>query len=104
MSTKSQVSIWDEIKSKRKVSEKHLSKKYYKKPPPPKRGLILDGISPKDYRELNFIYCCEQCSYFDPRTDQCSMGHHTEIHLRKNQLKSYDLVGKMAYCRNLEVD
>jgi len=104
MSTSRDKSIWDEIKSKRKISEKLLSKKYYKKPPPPKRGLILDRISAEDYRKLNFIYCCEQCSYYDPEENMCSMGHKTKLHLKKAQLKSYELTGKMAFCRNLEID
>ncbi len=73
-------------------------------PPRESRSIILDAINPTEYRTLNLIYCCEQCSYFDSRLKACAMGFHVEKHMRENQLKLYDLTGKMALCRSQEID
>jgi hypothetical protein len=64
----------------------------------------LDGIHPRDFRELNLIYCCEQCSYFSRNAGRCAMGFKVEKHTRDNQLRLYDLTGKMAICRSQEID
>jgi hypothetical protein len=68
------------------------------------KSIILDGFHPRDFRELNLIYCCEQCSYFNTETVKCAMGFKVEKHMRENQLALYNLTGKMALCRTQEVD
>ncbi len=68
------------------------------------KSIILDGIHPRDFRELNLIYCCEQCSYFNLETHKCAMNFKVEKHMRENQLALYNLTGKMAICRTQEVD
>lgn len=75
-------------------------------PTPPREGrsIILDAVNPRDFRELNIIYCCEQCSYFDSRLASCAMGFHVAKHMRENQLRLYDLTGKLALCRSQEID
>jgi hypothetical protein len=77
-----------------------------KAPTPPREGrsIILDAVHPRDFRELNLIYCCEQCSYFDSKLGTCAMGFHVEKHRRENQLRLYDLTGKLALCRSQEID
>jgi hypothetical protein len=72
--------------------------------PPFRRTIILDGFSARDFREMNLIYCCEQCSYFNLETKKCAMGFKVEKHMRENQLKLYNLTGKMAICRSQEID
>lgn len=72
--------------------------------PPYPKSIILDAIKARDLREMNVIYCCEQCSYFDSRKKSCAMGFKVEKHLRENQWKTYNLTGKMAFCRSQEVD
>lgn len=76
------------------------------KPTAPREGktIILDGVKARDFRELNLIYCCEQCSYFDSQLKACAMGFHSEKHQRANQLKLYNLTGKIAICRSQEID
>lgn len=74
------------------------------KDPPYPRQIILDGIHPRDMRELNLIYSCEQCSYFSSQSKRCAMGFKVEKHMRENQLKLYNLTGKMAICRSQEID
>ena len=71
---------------------------------PIERSIIMDGIHPRDFRELNIIYCCEQCSYFNTETEKCAIGFRVEKHRRESQLKLYNLTGKMALCRSQEVD
>jgi len=76
------------------------------KPPQPalRRSIIQDAFKASDLRELNVIYCCEQCSYFSTRESRCAMGFKVEYHMREAQLKLYDLTGKMALCRSQEID
>jgi len=71
---------------------------------PIQRGIILDTVNPSDYLNVNFTYNCEQCSFYDLPNNGCSMGHTTYPHLKKNQIKTYELTGRMAFCRNLEID
>jgi len=80
--------------------------KVVKAPTEPRQGrsIILDAVHPRDFRELNVIYCCEQCSYFDSRLKTCAMGFHVEKHMRANQLALYNLTGKFAVCRSQEID
>lgn len=68
------------------------------------KSIILDGFHPRDMRELNLIYCCEQCSYFNRETKNCAMGFKVEKHMRESQLALYNLTGKMAICRTQEID
>jgi hypothetical protein len=68
------------------------------------RTIILDGVHPRDFRELNIIYCCEQCSYYDDKKQSCAMGFKVEKHQRAAQLRLYERTGKLAICRSQEID
>ncbi|MGE0762467.1 MAG: hypothetical protein AB7N80_04240 [Bdellovibrionales bacterium] len=68
------------------------------------RSLILDPVNPRDFAELNMIYACEQCSHFDPEGAQCTIGYEAHLHRRDRQLKLYNLSGRMAFCRFMEID
>jgi hypothetical protein len=72
--------------------------------PPYPRSIIMDGIHPTEFNNLNVIYCCEQCSYFDSKKKSCAMGFRVEYHMRDAQLKTYARSGKMALCRSQEID
>lgn len=72
--------------------------------PPTLRGIILDVVHPSDFLYVPFTYCCEQCSFYCEPDQSCSMGHVTKPHRRDQQLKTYELTGRMAFCRNLEID
>ena len=69
-----------------------------------RRSIKLDRVHPSDFLNLNTIYCCEQCSHFDPQGALCSLGFSTKAHLRKEQLKTFKNRGHMAFCRFLEID
>lgn len=79
------------------------------KPPPPtppgiKRSVILDPIHPRDFRTLNIIYSCEQCSHFDSENKACTIGYDASKHMKKTQDYLYNLTGKVAFCRFVEID
>lgn len=74
------------------------------KPRPARRTLILDPIHPRDYRELTITHYCEQCSHFDPSNQECTIGYDAKNHLKKRQEQNYELYGKVAFCRFLEID
>ena len=92
------------MKVKGKMSMKKESKKTKSKDKKLNKGIIYDPVSPYDFLHLNFAYCCEQCSYFDWGEQKCSLGHFHKPHLRRNQIKSYTQWGRMAFCRNHEMD
>lgn len=72
--------------------------------PPFRRSIIMDKVNPQDFRELNLVYACEQCIYYSAKKHQCAMGFKIDLHLKENQLKLYELTGRMAICRAQEVD
>lgn len=73
-----------------------------------RRSVILDPIHPRDFRELNVIYACEQCSHFAPKNGtsggECTIGYDASLHMRDVQLKNYEMFGKVAFCRFSEID
>jgi hypothetical protein len=71
---------------------------------PARRSLILDPIHPKDWRELDIIHACEQCSHFAPADKSCTLGYVAANHLLETQLKNYEMYGKVAFCRFSEID
>jgi hypothetical protein len=72
--------------------------------PSSRRSLILDPIHPRDFRELAFTYSCEQCSHFDETNEACTIGYDARKHRQADQLRLYDLTGRMAFCRFMEID
>lgn len=72
--------------------------------PSSRRSLILDPVHPRDFNNMEFSYCCEQCSHFDETAKSCTIGYDASKHLREVQLKLYDLTGRMAFCRFMEID
>jgi len=82
--------------------ERRTRRKSPPSPPYPK-SIILDPVKARDLRELNVIYCCEQCVYFDPARARCAMGFKVEKHMKANQDRLYELTGKFAFCRSQEI-
>ncbi len=73
-------------------------------PPRTRRGVIYDPIDPREFNHLSLTYCCEQCSHFDPASESCTIGYSAALHRRELQLKNYELSGRMAFCRYMEID
>ena len=71
---------------------------------PGRKSVILDRIDPTEFRTLKFTYCCEQCVHFDCEKIDCSLGQSHDLHGKEAQLRTYNLTGKMALCRFLEID
>lgn len=69
-----------------------------------RQSIYLDPIHPQDFRTKNPIFCCEQCSHFDPQNERCTIGYNANNHRRETQLKIYEISGRMAFCRTLEID
>lgn len=63
-----------------------------------------DVISPRDFNAYKIPFACEDCSHFASETTRCTLGFNTANHLRANSLRSYELSGKIAQCRFLEID
>jgi hypothetical protein len=63
-----------------------------------------DGINPQAYNEYKLPFACEDCSHFKSENESCTLGMPTEQHLKRNQIISYNLSGKVALCRLQEID
>jgi hypothetical protein len=63
-----------------------------------------DPIKASDFNAYNIPFACEDCSHFASKDERCTLGFNTEYHLRRNALHSYELSGKIAQCRFLEID
>lgn len=69
-----------------------------------KRSIKMDVIHPRDMRELNLVYYCEQCSHFDHGGKTCTIGYIAANHMKAAQDRYYELSGRVAYCRFCEID
>lgn len=72
--------------------------------PSSRRSLILDPIHPRDYRELEITFACEQCSHFAPEAGLCTIGYEAALHRHDRQVRLYEQTGRMAFCRFMEID
>jgi len=63
-----------------------------------------DGINPASYNSYKLPYSCEDCTHFKASNETCTFGMPTEQHLKRNQIISYNLSGKIALCRLQEID
>ncbi len=69
-----------------------------------KKEMIKEGISKAHLQELNTIFSCEDCTYFMPAQEACNLGHKTAPHRRDEQMRLFNELGKMKFCRFLEID
>lgn len=69
-----------------------------------RKSIIMDKVKAQDLRDLNMVFSCEECSYYNLNTDACAMGFNHQKHKRDAQLKLYELTGRMAICRAQEID
>lgn len=77
------------------------------KPKTPKKlrpSIRHDAISASDYLNYTLPFACEDCSHFAAEKKECTLGYNCEHHLRDYQKKCFELSGKMALCRFLEID
>jgi hypothetical protein len=75
--------------------------------PTPKRlrtSIRFDAVNPVDYLKYDFRFSCEDCTHFNSENESCTLGYNSSWHRKDFQIKSYDLSGKMALCRFLEID
>lgn len=69
-----------------------------------KQSIKLDPVNPSDFLKYNFTHSCEACSHFNLANGLCTLGYKNDVHRLAANLKSYELNGKMALCRFLELD
>jgi predicted HD phosphohydrolase len=75
--------------------------------PTPKRlrtSIRHDAVHPSDYLRYTIPSACEDCSHFNSEKETCTLDYNSEHHRRDYQKKCYELSGKMAICRFLEID
>lgn len=68
------------------------------------KSIKTDAIHPADYLRFDFRFACEDCSHFNFETEECTIGYQPAPHRKAEQTRCYELSGKMALCRFLELD
>ena len=77
------------------------------RPKTPKRigsSIKKESVDPIAYNAYSLPFSCEDCSHFAAMTETCTLGFQSDPHLRRNQIHSYELSGKVAFCRFQEID
>jgi hypothetical protein len=69
-----------------------------------RKSIKLDRVSPQEFLHRNPIFCCEQCSHYDPVSDSCTLGYQAKLHKKEIQLQRFYRNGHMAFCRFTEID
>lgn len=75
-----------------------------KTPKRPRPSIRKDFVLASELRIYNFKYACEDCSHFGTTEEWCSLGYNSKNHRRAEQIRSYELSGKMALCHFMEID
>jgi hypothetical protein len=70
----------------------------------PRNSIKLDGIDPRLYNKIKILSACEDCSHFAAGSESCTLGYNPSNHRRVTQQHSYELRGKLAVCRFIEID
>ncbi len=73
----------------------------------PKRirtSIRLDAVHPTDYLKYDFRFSCEDCTHFNRTEETCTLGYESKWHRKDYQKSTFELNGKMALCRFLEID
>lgn len=63
-----------------------------------------DHVSAADYLRYDHRWSCDECSHFDATTAKCTLGYETSHHRLEEQRRSFEVSGKIAFCRFHEID
>jgi hypothetical protein len=69
----------------------------------PRRSIRLDTVHPRDMNHVDVRFFCDDCSHYSSTKRHCTIGFVAQ-HTRENQMKIYNLTGKIAFCRFIEID
>jgi hypothetical protein len=75
-------------------------------PKPSRRSIKLDHVRAADFRRIDTRFFCEDCVHFAsqaPQASKCTLGYRAQ-HQRPEQMALYNLSGKIAFCRAIEID
>lgn len=69
----------------------------------PRRSIRLDAVHPRDMNNVDVRFFCDDCSHYSLTKKHCTIGFRAQ-HTRDEQMKIYNLTGKIALCRFIEID
>jgi hypothetical protein len=69
----------------------------------PHRSIKLDAVKAGDRRRYDGRFFCEDCSHYSLSQNSCTLGYRPQ-HTRAEQEKLYEITGKLAFCRALEIE
>ena len=68
-----------------------------------RRTITLDRVEAADLRRYDPRVFCDDCGHYSARDGVCTLGYRAQ-HTRAEQMAIYELSGKIAYCRAMEID
>ena len=86
------------------TAQKPSSKQNSSRPKKIGSSIKKDAIPAESYNRYKMPYACEDCSHFAAVSKICTLGFKTEPHLRETQRRSYEMSGRVALCRFIEID
>ena len=69
----------------------------------PRRSIRLDSVHPRDMNHVDLRFFCDDCSHYSLTKKHCTIGFRAQ-HTREGQMKIYNLTGKIALGRFIEID
>ncbi len=73
----------------------------------PKRinqSIKRDTVSAHDYNAYDHRWSCDECTHFNSAAETCTLGYETSHHRLAEQKRSFEISGKIAFCRFHELD
>lgn len=67
-------------------------------------GIIKDPVTETQYAQLNYNVTCEHCTHFDAYSETCTFGYRTGPHRLAQHQLDLKTIGKVAFCRTMEID
>jgi len=69
-----------------------------------RQSIRFDAIHPADYLKYDLKTACEDCTHFCQENKECTLGYNSHWHRKEFQKYSFELSGKVALCRFMEID
>ncbi|MCB0368902.1 MAG: hypothetical protein KDD45_05480 [Bdellovibrionales bacterium] len=73
----------------------------------PKRltqSIKKDYVKASDYLNYAHRWSCEECTHFNIEDNKCTLAYNSVHHVKKQQIKDFELGGRIAFCRFHEID
>lgn len=68
------------------------------------QSIKRDVVNAHDYITFEHRWSCDECTHFNSVSETCTLGYETSHHRLAEQRRSFELSGRIAFCRFHEID